>query len=207
MLLEIFPERPIETYRRIITFRERIYAFPTMKQRKATRLKDYDYSTCGFYFVTICTKDGKEWFGEIESGEMIFSRSGRIAEKCWIDIPAHFKHVKLDEFIVMPNHVHGIVNIVGNAYMRSLPNRTKMLLSSIVQQYKSSVTRKIRYSCNHNRFQWQKSFYDHIIRTERSFNNIREYIKYNPLKWESDIENTININMSDREYYRKILNC
>jgi len=91
--------------------------------------------------------------------------------------------------------------------MRSLPNRTKMLLSTIVQQYKSSVARKIRYSCNRSRFQWQKSFYDHIIRTERSFNKIREYIKYNPQKWESDIENAIIIGTSSSEYYRKLVNC
>lgn len=207
MLLRIFPDGSLKTSGCILTGRERIYAFPPMKRRKATRLKDYDYSSCGFYFVTICTKDAEEWFGKIEGGEIILSSFGCLAEKCCIEIPVHFKHVKLDEFIVMPNHVHGILNIVGNAYMRSLPNRSKMLLSTIVQQYKSSVTRKIRYSCNHSRFQWQKSFYDHIIRTERSFNKIREYIKYNPLKWESDIENLINIGMSSREYYRKIVNC
>ena len=178
-----------------------------MKQRKATRLKDYDYSSRGSYFVTICTKYGKEWFGEIQNGEMILSNFGRIAEECWIEIPVHFENATLDEFIVMPNHVHGILNIVGNAYMRSLPNRTKMLLSSIVQQYKSSVTRKIRYSSNHSRFQWQKSFYDHIIRTEGNFNKIREYNSYNPLKWEADIENLINIGRSTREYYKKIVNC
>ena len=107
-----------------------------MKERKLNRLKDYDYSQNGYYFVTICTKNREAWFGKIESDKMILNMFGEITKNFWVEIPKHFKNVSLDEFIVMPNHIHGIVIIVGNAYMRSLQDRTKMLLSRIIQQYK-----------------------------------------------------------------------
>jgi len=176
-----------------------------MKERKLNRLKDYDYSQNGYYFVTICTKNREAWFGKIESDKMILNMFGEITKNFWVEIPKHFKNVSLDEFIVMPNHIHGIVIIVGNAYMRSLQDRTKMLLSRIIQQYKSSVTREINSLQNDFCFKWHKSFYDHIIKDEKTLNNIREYITNNPLKWESDIENEINLKESNKDYYKKII--
>ncbi|MCI0455119.1 MAG: transposase [Candidatus Dadabacteria bacterium] len=176
-----------------------------MKERKLNRLENYDYSQCGYYFVTVCTKNREEWFGKIESGKVILNGFGEVAKNFWVEIPKHFKNVGLDEFIVMPNHIHGIVIIVGNAYMRSLQNRTKMLLSRIIQQYKSSVTREINSLQNDFCFKWHKSFYDHIIRNEKTLNNIREYVVKNPLKWESDIENKINSKESNKDYYKQII--
>lgn len=86
---------------------------------KSARLENYDYSQNGMYFVTICTKDREEFFGEIVNGKMILNEVGKIAQKCWQEIPKHFPFVKLDRFVVMPNHVHGIVeinwNIVGES--------------------------------------------------------------------------------------------
>lgn len=127
-----------------------------MKERKLTRLKGYDCSQSGYYFVTICTKNKEEWFGKVEQESMNLSGCGEIAHDLWAEIPAHFENVGIDEFSVMPNHIHGILivegDLVGNAYMRShqrnafmhsLQDRTKMLLSKIIQQYKASVTRKI----------------------------------------------------------------
>jgi len=173
-----------------------------MKEGKLTRLKGYNYSQSGYYFVTICTKDRGEWFGSIEQESMNLSRYGKIARDFWAGIPAHFENVGIDEFSVMPNHIHGILiieeNRVGNAYMRShqrnafmhsLQDRTKMLLSKIIQQYKASVTRKINSLEGGLHFGWQKSFYDHVIRNDRSLDNLRQYITNNPLKWELDIEN------------------
>jgi REP element-mobilizing transposase RayT len=140
-----------------------------MKERKLTRLKGYDYSQSGYYFVTICTKDREEWFGRIEDGRMYLSTSGEIATDFWAEIPLHFQHIEADEFSVMPNHVHGILiieeDMVGNAYMRSnqrnafmhsLQDRKKMLLSKIIQQYKASVTRKINSLEGGLHFGWQK---------------------------------------------------
>ena len=198
-----------------------------MRERKRTRLKNYDYSQGGYYFVTVCTEKREEWFGKIEDGEMCFSKFGKVAKDFWAEIPLHFQHIRIDEFSVMPNHVHGILiieedlvgNLVGNAYMRShkrnafmhsLQDKTKMLLSKIIQQYKSSVTRKINSMQNDFKFEWQKSFYDHIIRSKKSLENIRKYTHSNPLKWELDIENkkglnTCSIQKSCKDYYKEII--
>jgi putative transposase len=186
-----------------------------MKERKLTRLKGYDYSQSGYYFVTICTKDREEWFGRVDGDEMRLNEFGEIARNFWAEITGHFKYVGIDEFSVMPNHVHGILiieeNMVGNAYMRSLlQNRTKMLLSKIIQQYKASVTRKINSLESNLHFGWQKSFYDHVIRNDRSLDNLRQYIINNPVKWELDIENGRNEanrlqEKTCKEYYKKII--
>lgn len=88
-----------------------------LKHRKLNRLQGYNYSQNGWYFVTICTKDRKEWFGKIQSQKMILNKIGNIVKKCFLKIPKHFSDVKLDEYVVMPNHIHGIIvieNIVGN---------------------------------------------------------------------------------------------
>jgi REP element-mobilizing transposase RayT len=180
-----------------------------MKQRKSNRLKDYEYSQNGYYFVTICTKNREEWFGKIENRQMILNNSGEIAKHFWMKIPEHFNNISLDEFTVMPNHVHGVViienaSVLRNAYMHSLQNKTKMLLPSVIQQYKASVTREINSIQKDYCFRWHKSFYDHIIRNEKTLNNIREYIANNSLKWELDIENRINIKKHNKDYYKEI---
>ena len=169
-----------------------------IRQRKPNRLKNFDYSSSGYYFVTICTKNKNNYFGEIKNNKMILNEYGNITKQCWENITKHFSNVELDEFQIMPNHIHGIIIIrnsnqsVGNAYMRSLQTdhwqyRTKMLLSIIVHEFKSAVSRSIRkYNSS---FQWQKSFYDHIIRNEYSLFRIRKYIKDNLGNWEDDRNN------------------
>lgn len=114
----------------------------------------------------------------------------------------------------MPNHIHGIIGIIdnpkGNPQVANINpqigkklDRSKMLVSRIVQQYKASVTRDIN-KLNQIEFKWQRSFYDHIIRNERSYENIQSYIFYNPIKWEMDIENIKNQFKDTLEYYKKI---
>ena len=132
---------------------------------------------------------------------MILNRSGVIARKIWLEIPQHFKNVKLDECIVMPNHIHGIIIIddgdnhdVGNRHACSLhqTERQYQKLSVVVGSYKSAVTKFINIQGNKIYFHWQKSFYDHVIRDEISLHKIREYILANPAMWESDEENPVN---------------
>ncbi|HRY82900.1 MAG TPA: transposase [Candidatus Moranbacteria bacterium] len=178
-----------------------------LKNRKNNRLQNYDYSQNGMYFVTICTKNREELFGGIKNGKMILNELGKIVQKCYLEIPKHFDNIYLDQYVIMPNHVHGIIEInfninVGNAYMRSKnTNRTKMLLSKIVQGFKAAVTRMENgYDKNNKKERvyafptiWQKSFYDHIIRNEISLNKIREYILNNPKNWEQDRNNVENI--------------
>jgi len=182
-----------------------------MLHRKPNRLKNYDYSRAGWYFVTICTQKRVDYLGSIINGKMALNRYGEIAQQYWLEIPQHFDIVELDEFVVMPNHVHGIIiihdvgdvvgNAVGNAYMRSLQARTKMLLSKAVQQYKAAVTREIHNMEHDNKFQWQKSFYDHIIRNDFALFKIRTYIQNNPLKWEFDRENNNEICLRDKKKF------
>jgi putative transposase len=167
--------------------------------RKRNRSKNHDYSADGHYFVTICTQDRIKFFGEIRNGKMVLNKFGEIAEKCWQEIPSHFDNVKSDVFIIMPNHVHGIVTMrngnasVGNADLRSLPStrsipdhlpekpdRTKMTLSKIIHGFKSSTTRRINGIQNKLFFAWQKSFHDHIIHNKKELDNIRKYISENP---------------------------
>ena len=186
--------------------------------RKRNRLKGYDYTKDGWYFVTICIKNRQFLFGNIDNQKIILNKYGEHTQKCWKDIPSHFPNVRLDEFVVMPNHVHGIIIIdntknnienkvgnkdfcsnVGNKDFCSLqPWQTKLSksLSSIIRGFKIGVTKYFKKNQYIN-FKWQKSFYDHVIRTETSLNNIRNYIKDNPLRW--DLEKDHN-HLSNIDY-------
>ena len=176
-----------------------------MKVRKANRLQDYDYSQNGFYFVTICAKNRKEYFGEIKNEEMVLNDCGEIANQLWLEIPNHFEDVKLDEHIIMPNHVHGIIisdkDDVGNRHACSLQGRQYQKLPVVIGSSKSAVTRKIHQI--HNEFNWQKSFYDHIIRNDKSLHRIRKYIHYNALKWEYNQENKNEISLVQKKKFWK----
>jgi REP element-mobilizing transposase RayT len=171
------------------------------RKRKLSRLYSFNYSDQGFYFVTICVKNRIECLGEVKDGTMILNDFGNIVNKCWLDLPNHYSNCKLDEFNIMPNHVHGIIEIreditVGNAHVRSLQDdRTKMLLSKFIQGFKAAVTKEINKSQDKILFQWQKSFYDHIIRDENDFYRIKKYIQENPIRWQVDRNNPDNLYM------------
>ncbi|MFH0929819.1 MAG: transposase [Candidatus Moraniibacteriota bacterium] len=173
------------------------------KIRKPNRYSGHDYSLPGFYFVTICTDEMKEYFGKVEKGEIKLNQLGKITENYWSEIPKHFQEIELEEFIVMPNHIHGIINIVADAYtrpdgteaayMRPLQSdRSKMLLSKIIQGYKAAVSREAKRKFNIS-FRWQRSFYDRVIRTQDSLNKIRQYIERNPKFWDEDKNKVENI--------------
>ncbi|OGI12325.1 MAG: hypothetical protein A2Y40_00865 [Candidatus Margulisbacteria bacterium GWF2_35_9] len=156
-----------------------------LKNRKPTRKQGYDYSTPGYYFITTNVKDRLPWFGEIKNDQMVLNEYGAIASHLWEEIPHHFRDITLDEFIIMPDHVHGIIIIdaVGNNDRCSLqPSRNMELIPKIISQYKSSVTRKIRETYHDHEFQWQSSFHDRIIRDEPELGHIRQYIWDNPKK-------------------------
>jgi REP element-mobilizing transposase RayT len=172
---------------------------------ESTRLPNYNYSANGYYFVTICTHKKFCYFGNIVDAQMQMSQVGKIAQKHWQDIPHHFNHVHIDEYVVMPNHVHGIIvinnpNNVETRNFASLPessdksNKFAPLkpgsLQAIIQAYKASVTRWCRKHDDDN-FHWQSRFYEHIIRDQQSLNRIRQYIINNPLKWSEDVNCTV----------------
>ena len=184
--------------------------------RRSIRLKGYDYSRPGAYFITICTSNRECWFGEIIDDKMILNEYGKIAKQCWIDIPVHFPDVMLDEFIVMPNHIHGIVvinrtnkpNPVGannhspsNSHspvnvgaknfspLQSLKSPSRSI-GSIVRGFKIGVTKRLRDKTPEkfppHHSIWQRNYYEHIIRNEQSYIRISEYICDNPQKWAND---------------------
>ena len=181
-----------------------------MKKRKLNRLRDYDYSKSGYYFVTICTKDRNEFFGRVEEEKMNLNNFGEIVSQCWYDLPKHYSNCSLDSFVIMPNHVHGIIvidneKIVGNG-LKPFPTYG---LPEIVRGFKTFSSRRINEMIKEdNNFQWQKSFFDHVIRNEKSLENLRQYIIYNSLKWELDIENrrkASNLGKTCKDYYEEII--
>jgi putative transposase len=164
--------------------------------RKSIRLTDFDYSQPGEYFVTICTYNKMCVFGKVSEDKAILSSIGNIAQKCWEDIPTHFPNVELDEYVIMPNHIHGIIVITeGRDLINQIPTKKfplmknpKMTLGKIIRHYKARSAKYIHDS-GYVDFQWQPLFYDRIVRNDKEFDNIRDYIINNPLKWILDEEN------------------
>lgn len=167
-------------------------------KRKPIRLKEYGYSTAGYYYATICAYNQKELFGHIENNRMILNKIGKIIKTTWMEIPNHFPNIELDEFIIMPNHIHGILVIDNNKREGRRPSPTySYLLSDIIRGFKTfsanSINKTILLS---NKFKWQRFFHDHIIRTDESLNNTREYIINNPTKWNDDENNIKNYKLT-----------
>jgi REP element-mobilizing transposase RayT len=156
--------------------------------RKQNRLTKYNYTQPGFYFVTICCDRKIEYFGQVKNAIMVLNDCGKIAEDFWKTIPKHYNNISLDEFVVMPNHMHGIIVIEPVVQASGL----LLSLSQIVGSYKNIVTKQIRNN-QLKEFSWQPSFYDHVVRRDESLNKIREYIRSNPLKWELDRNNPANL--------------
>ena len=174
---------------------------------QSARLSNWDYSSNAAYFISICTANRQHYFGKIFNAEIQLSVIGKYAYECWMNIRKHFPYFYLDAFVIMPNHVHGIVLIekpyidMGPALKiveteHALPLQTtkqphprfrdqgKNTISAMVGSFKSAVTR----FCNENKFQfgWQSRFHDHIIRDTSEFHSTRNYILFNPGNWKDD---------------------
>jgi putative transposase len=171
--------------------------------RRSIRLKGYDYTQAGGYFVTIVTLGREYLFGEISGGEMRINAMGRIVEECWHAIPDHFPNADIDVFVVMPNHLHGIVIIheiigrgtspivVGARHASPLLPATgtpPSSLGAIIGSFKSSVTRRAGRELN-SANPWQRNYFEHIIRGQRDYERIADYIATNPVNWNDDGEN------------------
>jgi REP element-mobilizing transposase RayT len=167
---------------------------PDIHHRQSIRLKNYDYSQAGAYFITICTHQKQCLFGNIKNGRMRLNHLGAIADQYWQQIPEHFPNTALDIYIIMPNHLHGILWIIesdkNEENPRKFGNIVKRSISSMMRSYKAVVTKEIKKACNlQGRYSiWQKRYYDQIIRSEKMLNNIRQYILENPINWDRDEE-------------------
>ena len=177
---------------------------------ESARLRGWDYASEGWYFVTVCTVNRECLLGEIIKSRMVLSSIGQIARQYWEEIPDHFPNVKMDAFIIMPNHIHGIINIDNGrdvasgrdvaCYVSTRSNDDIMSnispvrgsLGTVIRSYKSAVTRWCRKR-GRPYVVWQPRFYDHVVRNEESLNRIRGYIRDNPVKWVTDKERVGNL--------------
>ena len=150
--------------------------------RKIIRVGDSDYSRQGYYYVTIKIMKNGIKFGVVENDIVMLNDFGKIAEACWIDIPNHYPECKLHEFVIMPDHIHGIIEIekysINKEISKDRSKRHMNRMSCAVGSYKSAVSNKI-HQLGENKFKWQRSFYERIVRSFE-FDRITQYIKNNP---------------------------
>ena len=185
---------------------------PFANQRRSIRLREYDYSNPGMYFVTVCTYHRRCLFGKIIRDTMRLSAMGNMVAEQWCALPRRFEHIALDEFIVMPNHIHGIIKIIdtentplaieqtsqtrrgdpcGRPKSRqSAKNRVP--LGNVVGAFKSLCVYRLKQRAKQNASDcmtgklWQRNYWEHVIRGNEDLMRVREYIQYNPMQWKWD---------------------
>lgn len=182
------------------------------KGRHSIRLSNYDYSQAGLYFLTICMNNRKCIFGDIINGKIKLNKFGDIVEREWIKSSIIRDEISLDEWVIMPNHFHGIVNIKGhNKHMGDPPvapttsgkpnGPNAHSIGSLVAGFKSSVTTRInKILGTPGKKLWQRNYWEHIIRNEQELNRIRLYIIENPQNWQQDRLNINNENVVSDSY-------
>jgi putative transposase len=161
---------------------------PKIDHRRSIRLRGYDYARPGWYFVTVCAQGKVHTFGEVVEGNMYRNTAGEIAATCWRLFETRYEHVKLDEWVVMPNHLHGIIRITeGRGGSRTAPTKS---LGRLIGAFKTASTNRVNAECNTPDIRlWQRDYFEHIIRNDRELEIIREYIRTNPQRWATDPEN------------------
>jgi putative transposase len=152
-------------------------------RRRSLRLPSYDYSQAGAYFITACTQSRAMLFGELIDGDVRLNEMGTIVQQTWDDLPAHYHGIDLDTFIVMPNHVHGIIVLADK------PER-RHAIPEIVRGFKTFSARRVNERVGKRGVLWQRGYYEHVIRNEKALDRIRAYIANNPAQWADDPENT-----------------
>ena len=159
--------------------------------RRSVRLKGYDYTKPGAYFVTVVTRDRKSWFGDVLDGEMQLNDMGQLVTNAWESIATQYSYVKPDAYILMPNHLHGIIVTTEqdtDHTKKSGPPRKP--LGRLIGAFKTMSTNRVNLNQSTPGWTlWQRGFYDHVIRNDRERDRVREYIVHNPKTWESDLEN------------------
>ncbi|KAA0206229.1 transposase [Candidatus Uhrbacteria bacterium] len=163
--------------------------------RRSIRLPSFDYASSGAYFVTIGAYQRECLFGEIVDGGMVLNEIGRIVRDGWDGIGEHFSNVKTDEFVVMPNHVHGVIWLdgscphVGATHASPLPKGPSSgSVGAIIGSFKSAVTKRVNEMNPLFGPVWQRNYYERVIRSDAELDAVRQYIRDNPAKWEEDPE-------------------
>ncbi len=180
---------------------------PDIHHRRSIRLQQFDYSLEGAYFVTICVHARECLFGAVENGQVVLNDIGNIVKPAWDELPERFPRIRLGEYVVMPNHFHGIIvnENVGAPLAGALPMmnadpstragaRPAPTLGDIVGTFKSITTVKYIewqrsvYGCSRPRL-WQRNYWEHVVRNDADLDRVRKYIINNPVEWEADEEN------------------
>ncbi|MDJ0799560.1 MAG: transposase [Calothrix sp. MO_167.B12] len=178
--------------------------------RSSIRLPGYDYTQPGAYFVTICTYKKQYWFGDVVDGEMWCNQLGKIVYTFWQGLPRRFPHIQLDEFVVMPNHVHGILIITDEGKCKQLSLTTQEQFSkpvpgsipTVIRSFKSSVTKRINLMRRTKEPPvWQRNYFESITRIEMNLDGVRQYIGNNPRQWAEDENYQAEDGMIDLDLY------
>lgn len=180
---------------------------PKKHNRRSIRLKGYDYTEPGAYFITICTSKREYLFGHIQDEKMHLNRYGEVVQFNWNNLPKSYPHVQLDEFIIMPDHIHGIImlkdpvgaglptieSLTKNPYKPAPTPQKRHGLPEIIRSLKTrSATRINQLRSTKGNPVWQRGYYEHIVRNQQALSNIRRYIINNPSKWQKDKLNSSN---------------
>ncbi len=173
---------------------------PALYHRRSVRLPGYDYARPGAYFVTICACGRECLFGEALDGRVVLNDAGRIAAEAWTWLEERYGHVRLDKWIVMPNHMHGIIMIIDPVHRRggsrTAPKNAagRKPLGRLIGAYKTVSTKRINEARGTPGVRvWQRNYYEHVIRDDDELVRIREYIVNNPARWDLDRENPKNV--------------
>lgn len=159
---------------------------PDIHHRRSIRLKGYNYSQPGMYFITLCCQNRKCLFGKVVNGQMVLNDMGQIAHNEWLKTMELRDNVELGEFVIMPNHFHAIIQLLFRWGECNSPQRVpSQTIGAIVRGYKPAVTKQLNL-INNGIVVWQRNYYEHIIRDERSYERISKYIINNPAKWNDD---------------------
>jgi len=178
---------------------------PKLHHRRSIRLREYDYSMPGVYFITVVVQDRASLFGEVVDAEMRLNAAGRLIETTWSGLPDFLPGIELDVFTVMPNHFHGIVILQGldgedglrvepGQPQRTAPTKS-LALGDVVGRFKSITTQRYIEGVKNNGWQpfnqrlWQRNYFEHVVRGERDADRLQDYIFDNPANWAFDVEN------------------
>ena len=166
--------------------------------RRSIRLRGFDYSQAGVYFVTIVCQGRACLFGKVADGTMRLSNTGRLVTDAWQWLETQYPYVKLDEFVVMPNHLHGLIMITDDSRRggsRTAPTGAtskRKPLGRLIGAFKTVSTKQVnRLHGRSGSPLWQRNYFEHVVRNEESLTKIRQYIRDNPLRWEFDKENPL----------------
>ena len=161
-----------------------------IRHRRSIRLRGYDYSRPGAYYVTVVTHGRRTLFGDVVDGEMRLNDAGRLIVEGWEWLASRHRYVELDAYVVMPNHLHGVIVIAGEGGSRTAPTEKRKPLGRLVGAFKTVTTKRVNLARDTpGRMLWQRNYYEHVIRSDEEWNRVREYIINNPMRWEIDAEN------------------